>query len=265
MRTALTIAGSDPSGGAGIQADLKTFAAHGVYGTTAITALTVQNTLGVSRVTAIDPALVAAQIDAVVSDLGADATKIGMLANAALVETVADAILRHRLAHVVLDPVLRATSGATLLDDEALASLLTRLLPLAAVITPNVAEAERLTGERVTSIDGQRRAAAQLVELGAGAAIVTGGHVDGPAVDVCYDGRTFTELSADRVESRHTHGTGCTFSAAVAARLALGEDLVTAARAAKTYVTRALAQAPGLGHGRGPLQHFPKRPRPARG
>jgi hydroxymethylpyrimidine/phosphomethylpyrimidine kinase len=257
MRTVLTIAGSDPGGGAGIQADLKTFAAHGVYGLTAITALTVQNTLGVSAVNAVDAALVAAQIDAVVSDLGADATKIGMLANGVLVKTVADAIRRHRLAHVVLDPVFRATSGAALLDDEAIAVFITRLVPLAAVITPNTSEAAILTGRLVTSLDEMRRAAARLVDLGARAAIVTGGHLDGPPIDVCFDGRTFTELRADRINGPHTHGTGCAFSASIAARLALGDDLVAAAEAAKRYVTRALAQAPGIGHGRGPLQHFP--------
>lgn len=257
MRTALTIAGSDPSGGAGIQADLKTFAAHGVYGTTAITALTVQNTLGVTRVSAVDRVLVTAQIDAVVSDLGADATKIGMLANGALVDAVAEAIGRHRLAHVVIDPVFRATSGHALLDDAAIAPLIARLLPLADVVTPNTNEAGILTGEAVTSLDEMRRAAARLVALGARAAIVTGGHLDGPAIDVCFDGRTYTELRAERLGGPHTHGTGCTFSAAIAARLAQGDDLVTAARAAKAYVTRAIAQAPGLGHGRGPLQHFP--------
>jgi len=257
MRTALTIAGSDPSGGAGIQADLKTFAAHGVYGTTAITALTVQNTEGVTDVTAVDPGLVAAQIDAVISDLGADATKIGMLATAAVVEAVADAVARHRLPHVVLDPVLRASSGRALLDEGAMAVFAARLLPLAAVVTPNLPEAGILTGRAVATLADMRRAAARLVELGARAAIVTGGHLVGPPTDVCFDGRAFLELSGERIDSPHTHGTGCTFSAAIAARLALGDDLAAAARAAKTYVTRAIAQAPGLGHGRGPLQHFP--------
>lgn len=257
MRTALTIAGSDPGAGAGIQADLKTFAAHGVYGLTAITALTVQNTLGVTSVSAVDAALVAAQIDAVVSDLGADATKIGMLATGALVEAVADALERHHLTHVVVDPVFRATSGHALLDEGAIGAFIARLLPLADVVTPNTRETAILTGRPVTSLDEMRRAAARLVELGARAAIVTGGHLDGPPIDLCFDGRTFTELRADRIDSPHTHGTGCTFSAAIAARLALGDDLLASARTAKAYVTRAIAQAPGLGHGRGPLQHFP--------
>jgi hydroxymethylpyrimidine/phosphomethylpyrimidine kinase len=258
MQTALTIAGSDPTGGAGIQADLKTFAAHRVYGTSAITALTVQNSRGVVRVSPVEPALVAEQIDAIVSDFGSDATKIGMLANAALVEVVADAIVRHRLRNVVLDPVRRATAGSSLLDDAGVAVLMKRLLPLAAVVTPNTGEASELTGLPVTSVKEQREAAAALVARGARAVVVKGGHLSGAvAVDVFHDGRTFTELEANRADSRHTHGTGCTFSAAIAAHLALGADLLTAVREAKKYVTAAIAQAPGLGHGRGPLEHFP--------
>ena len=257
MRTALTIAGSDSSGGAGIQADLKTFAAHGVFGLSALTAITAQNTLGVVRASAVDPDLVAAQIDAVAADLPIDATKIGMLANAGVIEAVAAAIERHRLPHVVLDPVMIAKSGAALLEPAAVDALRARLLPLADVVTPNAPEAAALIGQPVTSLADLRRAAAALVERGARAALVKGGHLSGPAVDVLWDGRTFTELSAGRIESRHTHGTGCTLSSAIAARLALGDDLAAAVRAAKSYVTRAIAEAPGLGHGHGPLQHFP--------
>lgn len=253
MRTALTIAGSDPSGGAGVQADLKTFAAHGVYGTCAIAAITVQNTTGVSAVVALDPALVVAQIDAVASDIRPDAVKIGMLATRAIVDAVADAIERHRLTPVVLDPVLAATRGGALLEDAAIDVLMRRLLPLATVITPNIAEAERLTGTRVATRRDQQLAAEALVEAGAQAAIVKGGHLDGPAVDVLFDGHAFIELAADRIDTRHTHGTGCTFASAIAARLALGEDVVTAARLAKTYVTDAIHRAPGLGRGQGPV------------
>jgi hydroxymethylpyrimidine/phosphomethylpyrimidine kinase len=259
MRTALTIAGSDPGGGAGAQADLKTFAAHDVYGLSAITALTVQNTRGVSAVIPVEPSLVADQIDAVVSDFGAHAVKIGMLATAGIVAAVADAITRHRLQHVVLDPVLRATSGIQLLDDAGTQVLIDRLLPLAAVITPNATEATELTGLPVRSIDDQQQAARALVERGARAAIVKGGHLDGPAIDVLYDGRTFAEFRAERIDSPHTHGTGCAFSAALAAQLALGAPLPEAVRHAKTYVSAAIAHAPGLGHGRGPLEHFPDR------
>jgi hydroxymethylpyrimidine/phosphomethylpyrimidine kinase len=260
MRTALTIAGSDPSGGAGIQADLKTFAAHGVFGTSAITAITVQNTHGVTRVEPVDPDLVAAQIDAVVSDIGADAVKIGMLANAAIVDVVISAITRHRLVNVVIDPVLVSTSGAPLLDDAGVAALRDRLLPLAMVVTPNVAEAEALTGITIRSLADARQAAARLVAMGARAAIVTGGHLDeggAESVDVLFDGHEFTQLRAPRVPGAHTHGTGCTFSSAIAAGLARGDTLADAARAAKAYVTRAIQQAPRLGHGRRPLQHGP--------
>jgi hydroxymethylpyrimidine/phosphomethylpyrimidine kinase len=256
MRTALTIAGSDSSGGAGIQADLKTFAAHGVFGMSAITAITAQNTLGVTRVDVLDPGMVTAQIDAVASDIGVHATKIGMLANAAIVSAVAAAIRRYALPHVVLDPVMIAKSGAKLLDDDAVRALVAELLPLAGVITPNAPEAEALTGLRITGTADLRRAASRLVEMGARAALVKGGHLEGPAIDVLWDGRTATELPAERLSTRHTHGTGCTLSSAIAARLALGESLLSAARGAKAYVTRAIAEAPQLGKGHGPLRHF---------
>jgi hydroxymethylpyrimidine/phosphomethylpyrimidine kinase len=255
MHTALTIAGSDSGGGAGIQADLKTFAAHGVFGTSAITAVTAQNSLGIALAVALAPELVVAQIDAVVSDFGADAVKIGMLSTADIVVAVADALVRHQLTNIVLDPVMVATSGESLLDASATGLLRSRLLPLAAVVTPNTAEAAALTGLPVRTVADLRAAAARLIEYGARAAVVTGGHLDGPAIDVFYDGQTFLELTADRIDSRHTHGTGCTFSAAIAARLALGDDLVTATQSAKRYVTYAIQHAPGLGHGRGPLGH----------
>ena len=257
MRTALTIAGSDSGGGAGLQADLKTFAAHGVYGLTAITAVTAQNTEQVAAVLPLPPDLVAAQIDVVVADFGAAATKIGMLATAAIVEAVAAAIERHGLANVVLDTVMIAKGGAALLEDDAIAVMRSRLFPLASVITPNIPEAARLTGQRIATVADMRNAARALVAAGARAAVVKGGHLDGPAIDVFDDGRTVVELDAARVPGRHTHGTGCTFSSAIAARLALGSDLRAAVEAAKTYVTRAIAQAPQLGHGHGPVQHFP--------
>jgi hydroxymethylpyrimidine/phosphomethylpyrimidine kinase len=257
METALTIAGSDSGGGAGIQADLKTFAAHGVFGTSAITAITAQNTLGVLAVHALPPDLVAAQIDAVTSDLPPRAIKIGMLANAAIVVAVA-ARLRAFAAPVVLDTVMVAKGGASLLDADAVDAIRRELIPIAAVVTPNVPEAEALTGLSIRSVAGLRDAAARLVATGARAAVVKGGHLEGPAVDILFDGQTFTELRAERVATRHTHGTGCTFSAAIAARLARGDDLLTAVRGAKDYITRAIAQAPGLGGGHGPIEHFPK-------
>ena len=257
MKLALTIAGSDSSGGAGIQADLKTFAAHGVFGLSAITAVTAQNTLGVTDVAIMTPALVAAQIDAVLADLGADAAKTGMLGNAAVVAAVADAVARHALRNLVVDPVMVATSGAQLLDADAVGIVRTRLLPLARIVTPNIVEAEMLTGLRITTVTDAAAAARLLVELGARAALVKGGHLEGPAIDAYWDGSQAMELSADRVPGRNTHGTGCTLSAAITARLALGDDLVTAVRRAKDYVTRAIAQAPSLGRGHGPVQHFP--------
>jgi hydroxymethylpyrimidine/phosphomethylpyrimidine kinase len=258
MRTALTIAGSDSGGGAGIQADLKTFAAHGVFGTSAVTAVTAQNTRGVTMVEPLSPAIVGAQIKAVALDLEPAATKIGMLAGATIAATVADAILEFDLANVVLDPVMISKSRATLLDDDAIEIIRGRLLGLAVVVTPNIPEAQALTGRVVTSVQDMRSAAKLLIEMGARNVVVKGGHLDGPAIDLLFNGRDFIELRADRIDSRHTHGTGCTFSSAIAARLALGDDLEPAVRAAKAYVTRAIAQAPCLGAGHGPLQHFPK-------
>jgi hydroxymethylpyrimidine/phosphomethylpyrimidine kinase len=255
MRTALTIAGSDSGGGAGIQADLKTFAAHGVFGLTAITAITAQNTVTVSRVLPLPPDMVLAQIAAVVSDFPVGATKIGMLATADIASAVAAALDEHGLTNVVLDPVMVAKGGSRLLDDAAVAVVRDRLLSRADVITPNVPEAEALSGLRIVSVDDLQLAAVRLVALGARAVIVKGGHLGGAAVDVLFDGQTATRLHADRVPGPHTHGTGCTFSSAVAARLALGDTLIDAARAAKAYVTQAITRAPGLGHGAGPLGH----------
>jgi hydroxymethylpyrimidine/phosphomethylpyrimidine kinase len=256
MRTALTIAGSDSGGGAGIQADLKTFAAFGVYGVSAVTAVTAQNTRGVSSAVPLDPSLVVAQIEAVASDFEIAATKIGMLANTAIIDAVADAILRLSLPAIVLDPVMVAKGGDHLLEPAAVDALRDRLIPLATVLTPNVREAEVLTGLTITSIEDQRAAAARLVSLGARIVVVKGGHLSGRAIDVWYDGVRTIELDAERVDTRHTHGTGCTFSSAIAAGLALGHDPEEAARRAKTYVTGAILHAPGLGHGHGPLHHF---------
>jgi hydroxymethylpyrimidine/phosphomethylpyrimidine kinase len=255
-RIALTIAGSDSGGGAGIQADLKTFAAHGVYGTTAITAITAQNTTGVVEVMAVPPSMVLAQIEAILADFTIDAAKIGMVATAEVALAVAGALERHRLPHVVLDTVMVAKGGARLLDDNAVSVIRRDLLPLAAVVTANAPEAAALTGRPVTRLEDARKAVERLMAMGARAAIVKGGHLEGPAVDVLHDGHTITELHAERIDTRHTHGTGCTFAAALAARLALGDSLVGAARGAKRYVTDGLRHAPGIGRGHGPLEHF---------
>jgi hydroxymethylpyrimidine/phosphomethylpyrimidine kinase len=256
MVVALTIAGSDSGGGAGIQADLKTFAAHGVFGTSAITAITAQNTRGVSAVLALDPALVVAQIDAVATDLRPRATKIGMLANADIINVVADAITKHHLTNVVLDPVMVAKGGDHLLESAAVTALREVLLPLADVLTPNIPEAEVLTGLTIRSIDDMKQAAVRLIALGARSVIVKGGHLDGPATDIWHDGSLWVEISTPRIDTVHTHGTGCTFSSAIAAGLANGLDIGSAIRQAKDYVTGAIAHAPGLGSGHGPLHHF---------
>jgi hydroxymethylpyrimidine/phosphomethylpyrimidine kinase len=259
MRSALTIAGSDSGGGAGIQADLKTFAAHGVFGTSAVTAVTAQNTLGVTLVEVLSPAMVAAQIDAVASDLRPAATKLGMLATADIVRTAADAIARHQLSNIVLDTVMVAKGGSRLISDDAVAAMREQLLPLADLVTPNVPEAETLTGLVIKSVEDMRGAARQIADLGAKAVLVKGGHLEGAATDVLWSGGRMIELTEPRVATRHTHGTGCTLSAAIAARLALGDALEDAVRAAKHYVTLAIRQAPALGKGHGPLQHFPER------
>jgi hydroxymethylpyrimidine/phosphomethylpyrimidine kinase len=260
MKTALTIAGSDSGGGAGIQADLKTFAAHGVFGTSAVTAITAQNTLGVTAWEAVASDLVTAQIEAVASDIGVDAVKTGMLANAAIVEAVGAAIASLDLPRVVVDPVMVAKGGAKLLDDEAIEAMKAELLPRAFVVTPNVLEASALAGIPVRNVDEARAAAERIAALGAAAVIVKGGHLPGAdAIDVFFDGREFVELRAPRIETRHTHGTGCTFSSAIAANLALGRPLGDAVARAKAYLTDAIRRAPGLGGGHGPLGHFPDR------
>jgi hydroxymethylpyrimidine/phosphomethylpyrimidine kinase len=260
MKTALTIAGSDSGGGAGIQADLKTFAAHGVYGTSAVTAITAQNTLGVTAWEAVTSDLVTAQIEAVASDFAVDAVKTGMLANAAIVEAVAAAIASLDLPRVVVDPVMLAKGGAKLLDDEAIEAVKAELLPRAFVVTPNSLEASALAGMQVRTVDEARAAAERIAALGAAAVIVKGGHLPhADAIDLFFDGREFVELRAPRIETRHTHGTGCTFSSAIAANLALGRPLGEAVARAKAYLTDAIRQAPGLGAGHGPLGHFPDR------
>jgi hydroxymethylpyrimidine/phosphomethylpyrimidine kinase len=258
-RRALTIAGSDSGGGAGIQADLKSFAALGCFGLSAITAVTAQNTRGVQSVQALPASLVAAQIDSVASDIGVDAVKIGMLANAEIVATVAERIRRHGLAPLVLDPVMIATGGAQLLDAAGIAAL-TQLMKLAAMVTPNLPEAEALLGRKLTDRAEIERGARDLLGSGAGAVLIKGGHGQGERAEDCLvrPGGGTEWLSAARIETGNSHGTGCTLSAAIAAGLAHGKDLVSAVHAGKDYVTAALAAGAGyrLGNGSGPLHHF---------
>ncbi|MGE0815122.1 MAG: bifunctional hydroxymethylpyrimidine kinase/phosphomethylpyrimidine kinase [Vicinamibacterales bacterium] len=256
MRTALTIAGSDSGGGAGIQADLKTFAAHGVFGTSAITALTAQNTVGVLGVHVVPPDFVARQIEAVVSDIGCDAVKTGMLATAATVEAVAGVITRLALPNLVVDPVMVAKSGDHLLAPEAVDAMRRTLLPLARVVTPNVPEAEVLSGVSIRTLDDAVAAGRAIQALGARAVIVKGGHLlTDDIVDVLVEGPRVARMTGPRVAGAHTHGTGCTFAAATAARLALGDDLAQAARAAQAYVREAMRAGVPLGAGHRPLDH----------
>jgi hydroxymethylpyrimidine/phosphomethylpyrimidine kinase len=258
MRIALTIAGSDSGGGAGIQADLKTFHRFGLFGTSVITAVTAQNTLGVAAWAALDTSLIRAQIDAVAADLRPAAVKSGMLADAAVVGVVAGALRDHGLAPYVLDPVMVATSGDLLLEQGAVGAIARELVPLADLVTPNLDETEILVGERVRDVEAMERAARALVErLGARAALVKGGHLTGDAtVDVLFDGERISRFSHPRITTTSTHGTGCTLSSAIAAQLALGTPLHDAVEIALDYVHRAIATAPSLGGGNGPLNHF---------
>jgi hydroxymethylpyrimidine/phosphomethylpyrimidine kinase len=253
---ALTIAGSDSGGGAGIQADLKTFAALGVYGTTVITAITAQNTVAVTKIAPLDPDLIAAQFDAIVEDIGVHAVKTGMLATAAIIETVAAKLRRHKLQNIVVDPVMVATSGDLLLRKNAIETLRSDLIPLADLVTPNIPEAEALTGMHIRTLKEIRRAAGRILDTGAHSVIIKGGHRRGPAVDLYFDGKKFRELKARRIRTQHTHGTGCTFSAAIAAYLARGETLESAVVQAKTYITAAIRHSFPVGAGKGPVHHF---------
>lgn len=249
----LTIAGSDPSGGAGLQADLKAFTVLRTYGLGVVTALTVQNTTGVAAVEPVDPALVRRQIDAVATDIRIDAAKTGMLATGAIVRTVADAVRAHRLQRLVVDPVLSSGGGVALLDADGRRALLDDLIPLARLVTPNAPEAAALLGMRVDGVADLEKAARRLVGLGAGAALVKGGHLAGAeSIDVLFDGSSGREFRAPRLETRHSHGTGCLLSAAVAAGLAAGASLPDAVETAKRFVTAAIAGGFPLGSGNGP-------------
>lgn len=254
---ALTIAGSDSGAGAGIQADLKTFAALGVYGVTVITAITAQNTIGVRAVQEISPGVIAAQLDAVADDFSIGAVKTGMLSSAAIIEAVARGIARHTLQPLVVDPVMVAKSGDRLLREDAVEALRRTLLPLARLVTPNIPEAEVLSDRSIRTRSDRVGAGRAIMALGARAVVIKGGHTDeDPVVDVLIDEHGIEEFAAPRVVTTSTHGTGCTFSAAITAGLATGLELSAAVAEARDYLTRALRAAPGLGHGHGPLEHF---------
>jgi len=257
---ALTIAGSDPSGGAGIQADLKTFHQFGVYGEAVITLLTVQNTLRVSRVEVVSPSLLTGQLDAVLEDIPPNAAKTGALGSAEIVMAVADAARRFTFP-LVVDPVMVSKHGQPLLPAEAATALREQLIPAATLITPNVPEAEALTGIAIRNLEDMRLAACRLRETGAQAVLIKGGHLGGAeSTDLFFDGALWREFPAPRLETRHTHGTGCTYSAAITAGLALGMTPVDAVARAREFIHQAIRTNPGIGHGCGPVNHFARLP-----
>jgi hydroxymethylpyrimidine/phosphomethylpyrimidine kinase len=252
----MTIAGSDSGGGAGIQADLKTFAALGVYGTSVLTAVTAQNTRGVFAVAEVPEEVVAAQIDVVLEDIGTDASKTGMLSSASIVETVADRLEAWGVEQLVVDPVMVAKGGHPLLQKRAVRALQEHLLPLALVVTPNVPETEILSGITVNSADSSREAARIIAGFGPRFVIVKGGHLEGDATDLLFDGESFTELRAERIDTPNTHGTGCSFSAAIAALLARGLPPLAAIGEAKAWLTGAIQHGYSIGAGHSPINHF---------
>jgi hydroxymethylpyrimidine/phosphomethylpyrimidine kinase len=259
---ALTIAGSDCSGGAGIQADLKTFHAFGVYGASAVTAVVAENTAGVLGISPVAPEFVALQIESVLSDVGADAVKTGMLVDAPVIRAVAGALRARRIGNLVVDPVMRAKGGDPLIDPEAVETLVKEIFPLALVVTPNVPEAEALAGHPLRSEEDLRAAAEAIRAMGPKIVLMKGGHdPSGPraeSVDFAWDGVEWRALRGERSSDRNTHGTGCTLSAAITALLARGEPPLRALELAKAYVTEAIRTAPGLGHGHGPVNHWAK-------
>ena len=256
MKRVLTIAGSDSSGGAGIQADLKTITLLGGYGMSVLTAVTAQNTVGVQAIHEVPASFVERQIDSVLSDIGADAVKTGMLANAGIIEVVARKINQYRVRKVVVDPVMVAKSGDALLREEAMEVLIKKLLPLATVVTPNLPEASVLCGFKVTSLEQMKKAAHHIHRMGPKYVVLKGGHLEGTAIDLLYDGRKFEEMRAARIISKNTHGTGCTFASAIATLLARGEPVPEAVRKAKTFITLAIQSGLELGKGHGPTNPF---------
>ncbi len=256
MKTVLTIAGSDSCGGAGIQADLKTFAAFRTYGLSVITAVTAQNTCGVTAVREMDREIIRAQLDAIYADIPVQAVKIGMLSNSAIVDEVAAGLERYGAEKIVLDPVMLSKSGRALLKEEAVARLKAVLIPQACVVTPNLPEAEALAGFAVQDEASMLRAAKVIYEMGAKHVVIKGGHLKGAAADLLYDGKTMEIFSQERLAAKHTHGTGCTFSSAIAAGLAQGLCVREAVVQAKAYISLVIAHGFALGQGVGPMQHF---------
>lgn len=253
---ALTIAGSDSGGGAGIQADLKTFASLGVYGSSVITAVTAQNTVEVAAIAEVPEEVVIAQIDSVLEDIGADAIKVGMLGSIPIIQNTADRLEAWGVPHIVVDPVMVSKSGAPLLQPDAVISMKKDLFPFASIVTPNVPEAEVLANMQITSQDDAREAARIIHNLGPKVVIIKGGHMEGPAIDLVYNGEEFIPIEGDRIDTKNTHGTGCTFSAAIAAFLAMGIDTLQSIHLAKRYIQNALMHSYAIGEGHSPVNHF---------
>lgn len=256
MKKVLTIAGSDSSGGAGIQADIKTITAHKMYAMSAITALTAQNTTGVYGISEVPPEFVAQQIDCIFNDIRPDSVKIGMVSSSAIIETIVQKLREHRAENIVVDPVMVATSGSKLISDEARDTLINKLLPIATVITPNIPESEVLCGFEIKDEDGMVRAAEKIAESFKGAILVKGGHLVNDAIDLLYENGKSSWFSSERIDNPNTHGTGCTLSSAIACNLAAGYSLEDSIRNAKEYLTGALRAMLDLGKGSGPLDHM---------
>lgn len=259
MKKTLTIAGSDSCGGAGIQADIKSMSANGVYAMSVITAITAQNTMGVVEIEDVSPSMIKAQIKAIFDDIEVDAIKIGMVSKIESIKAIGEALRDVKnLPQIVLDPVMVSKSGFKLLSDDAKDTLVKELFPLATLITPNLPEAEEILGVEITNLDQMKEAAVKLLELGAKAVLVKGGHLEDDATDLLYDGKKFTFFGQKRINTKHTHGTGCTLSSAIAANLAKGMDLTEAVTEGKEYITGAIEHGFELGHGVGPTNHFYK-------
>ena len=256
MRTALTIAGSDSGGGAGIQADLKAFSALGVFGMSVITAVTAQNTVEVRSVQNIETSMIKDQIEAVFDDIRVDAVKIGMLSSPKTVDIVANTLANYKPRFIVLDPVMVSKAGHHLLQEEAIFALKEKMIPLSTIVTPNIPEAEVLTNSQISTEEDMRNACVAIMSLGAKTVLLKGGHLSGDPNDLFYDGTDFLWIKGRRIHTKNTHGTGCTLSSAIAAYLAKGDSLVEAVESAKKYITTAIAHSIDLGHGHGPTNHF---------
>jgi hydroxymethylpyrimidine/phosphomethylpyrimidine kinase len=253
---ALTIAGSDSGGGAGIQADLKTFQAFNVFGVTVITSITAQNTLGVRSIQDIDPEIVGDQIDMIMEDMGCHAAKTGMVSNAEIIEVIADRVKKHRIDKLVIDPVMVSKSRNRLLKNDAQNVLIKKLLPLSYLLTPNIDEAEIISGIKISSTEDVKKAARKITEMGPESVLIKGGHLkEDKAIDILFSQGRYTVFESERIDSKNTHGTGCTISSAITASLSCGENLLDSIRIAKEYITRAIENAPGIGKGFGPLYH----------